>query len=142
MNDPAQESAFLGRGWAFPPAFDRFTCGAEMVQGDQDIEQSIRLIFGITPGQRQMLPPFGCDLAQFAFQPLDTSLATMIETVVSRALLDYEPRINVNSVTVVPGDDIGGQQIIITVAYSVRSTNRRYNLVYPYYLNEATGVPG
>ena len=142
MNDPAQESAFLGRGWSFPPAFDRFSRGVEMVQGEKDIEQSLRLIFGITPGQRQMLPQFGCDLAQFLFQPLDTSLETMIETVVSRALLDYEPRINVNGVTVTQGDDITRQEILIAVTYTVRSTNRRYNLVYPYYLNEATGIPG
>lgn len=142
MNDPAQSSAFLGRGWGFPPTFDRFTRGVELVQGDKDIDQSIRLIFGITPGQRQMLPPFGCDLRQFVFQPLDTSLATMIETVIRRALLDYEPRINVGAVTVVPGDDLERQEIQITVDYTVRTTNRRYNLVFPYYLNEATGMPG
>lgn len=142
MNDPAQNSAFLGRGWSFPPTFDRFTRGVELVQGDKDIEQSIRLILGITPGQRQMLPAFGCDLAQFLFQPLDTSMATMIETVIRRALLDYEPRINVNAVTVVEGEDAERQEIGITVDYSVRTTNRRYNLVFPYYLNEASGMPG
>lgn len=142
MNPPAKESAFLGRGWAFPPAFDPYLRGAEMVQGEQDIEQSLQLIFGITPGQRQMLPQFGCDLSQFVFQPLDTSLETMIENVVGRALLDYEPRINVNAITVVPGADSARQEVVITVNYTVRSTNRRYNLVYPYYLNEATGIPG
>ncbi len=141
MKQPAQDSAFLGRGWSFPPAFNRFTRGADMVQGETDIEQSIRLIFAITPGQRQMLPPFGCDLAQYVFQPLDLSLATMIETTIRRALLDYEPRINVLNVTAVPGSDTARQEVLVTVDYAIRSTNRRYNLVYPYYLNEATGIP-
>lgn len=142
MNTPAQDSGFLGRGWSFPPTFNRFTRGVEMVSGDTDIEQSLRLIFGITPGQRPLLPEFGCDLAQFLFQPLDTSMATMIETVVRRALLDWEPRINVNAVTVTPGADTARQEIRIAVDYAVRTTNRRYNLVFPYYLNEAAGLPG
>lgn len=142
MNAPVQDSGFLGRGWSFPPTFDRFTRGVELVQGDADIEQSLRLIFGITPGQRPLLPEFGCDLVQFLFQPLDTSMATMIETVVRRALLDWEPRINVNAVTVTPGADTARQEIRINVDYAVRTNNRRYNLVFPYYLNEAAGLPG
>lgn len=141
MNTPARDSGFLGRGWGFPPAFNRFTRGVEMVEGEADIHQSLNLIFTIAPGQRQMLPQFGCDLAQFVFQPLDLSLTTMIETTVRRALLDYEPRINVNNITVVPGADAARQEILITVDYTIRTTNRRYNLVYPYYLNEATGIP-
>ena len=141
MSAPAHESAFLGRGWSFPPSFDPVLHRANMVEGEADIVQSINLIFAITPGQRQMLPQFGCDLAQFVFQPLDLSLATMIETTIRRALLNYEPRINVNNVTAVAGADTARQEVLVTVDYTVRTTNRRYNLVYPYYLNEATGVP-
>ena len=142
MNDPAQDSAFLGRGWSFPPTFDLFTRGATMVNGDDDITQSIRLIFSITPGDRQMLPQFGCDLSQFVFGPIDTSIATMIETEIRMALLNYEPRINVDTVTVVPGNESDPYAILITIDYTVRSNNRRYNYVFPYYVNEATGIPG
>ena len=56
-------------------------------------------------------------------------------------MLDYEPRINVLNVTAVPGSDTARQEVLVTVDYAIRSTNRRYNLVYPYYLNEATGIP-
>jgi phage baseplate assembly protein W len=141
MNDPAAESSFLGRGWAFPPSFDHFSRTVGMVEGEDDIRQSISLILGIAPGERQMLPPFGTDMAQFVFGPLDLSVMTMIETELRSALLNYEPRINVEEISVEPATDNGRQAIIITIDYSVRSTNRRYNLVYPYYLNEATGIP-
>lgn len=141
MNSPAQESAFLGRGWSFPPTFSLFTGAAAMVDGDDDIRQSIKLIFQITPGDRQMLPQFGCDLSQFVFGPIDTSIATMIETEIRMALLNYEPRINVDAVNVVPGDAEQADAIIITIDYTVRTNNRRYNYVFPYYLNEATGIP-
>ncbi len=140
MNQPAADSSFLGQGWSFPPTFDLFSRGAALVQGDEDIEQSIRLIFHIAPGERQMLPPFGCDLRQFVFGPNDTSVEAMIESEVRAALRNYEPRIYVDLVTVEPGGDNGQSGIVITVDYTVSTTNRRYNLVFPYYLNEATGI--
>ena len=140
MNQPAADSSFLGQGWGFPPTFDRYSRGVELVQGDVDIEQSIRLIFGIAPGERQMLPAFGCDLSQFLFGPNDSTVQAMIESEVRAALRSYEPRIYVNTVTVEPMDNPTPQGMLITVDYSVSTTNRRYNLVYPYYLNEATGI--
>jgi len=141
MNKLAAESAFLGQGWSFPPMFDRFSRGVALVQGVEDIEQSIRLILGIAPGERQMLPAFACDLSQFVFGPDDPSVEAMIESEVAAALRNYEPRIYVERVTVVPDSDSAARGILITIAYTVCSTNRRYNLVYPYYLNEATGIP-
>jgi len=140
MNSTAADSSFLGQGWSFPPAFDRFTRGAAMVQGDTDIEQSIRLIFRIAPGERQMLPQFGCDLRQFVFGPNDSSVEAMIESEVRTALRNYEPRIYVEEVVVAPNPDEAQSGILITVEYTVSTTNRRYNLVFPYYLNEATGI--
>ncbi len=66
----------------------------------------------------------------------------MIESEVKTALLNYEPRINVETVTLTPELTAAYTAIIIGVTYTVRSTNRRYNLVYPYYVNEGAGVPG
>jgi hypothetical protein len=87
-----------------------------------------------------MLPQFGCNLAQFVFVALDTSVCTMIATEVRSALLAYEPRIDVSQVTVAPAADSHRNQILISIDYVVRSTNRRYNLVYPFYQNEDTGI--
>lgn len=140
MKKAATESAFLGQGWSFPPTFNRYHRGVLLVQGDDDIQQSIRLILSIAPGERQMLPPFGCDLSQFVFGPNDTTVAAMIETEVRTALRNYEPRIYVNTVTVEPQPDAAASAILITIDYTVSTTNRRYNLVFPYYLNEATGI--
>lgn len=140
MNSLTADSSFLGQGWSFPPAFDRFTRGVALVQGDADIEQSIRLIFRIVPGERQMLPPFGCDLRQFVFGPNDSSVEAMIASEIRAALRNYEPRIYVDEVSVNSDVDSGPSAILITVVYTVSTTNRRYNLVFPYYLNEATGI--
>ena len=148
---PVSDSRFLGTGWAFPITFALHPLGtkvsrpepqARMQVGEEDIRQSIRLIFGIAPGERQMLPDFGCDLSQFVFGPMDLSTRTMIATVVKRALLDYEPRINVLEVKVELENSAARSAILIGVDYVVRTTNRRYNLVYPYYLTDGSGVVG
>jgi phage baseplate assembly protein W len=155
MNHPpaaqVSDTQFLGTGWAFPITFDlhplkpkdgRPEPQARMREGEDDIKQSIRLIFGIAPGERQMLPAFGCDLSQFIFGPVDLSVRTMIGTVVKRALLDYEPRINVLDVRVVLENSAARSALLIEVEYVVRTTNRRYNLVYPYFLSDGSGVVG
>ena len=134
----AQASAFLGRGWSFPPAFDKAMApGAEMVEGVADIEQSIRLILGTTPGERTMLPKFGCALSGFLFRKVDLSTETMIRDAVSFALLHYEPRIIVNAIRV-SGAQANEGQIDLAIDYTVRATNSRANLVYPYCKAEGT----
>jgi phage baseplate assembly protein W len=140
MNNASADTAFLGQGWSFPPTFDRYSRGVALVPGVEDIEQSIRLIFSIAPGERQMLPQFACDLGQFVFGPNDSSVEAMIESEVRAALRNYEPRIYVEAVTVTPDPGNAPAGILIAVDYTVSTTNRRYNLVFPYYLNEATGI--
>ncbi len=54
MNDPAQNSAFLGRGWSFPPTFDRFTRGVELVQGERVLWQG--RLKRVMPGRSAALP--------------------------------------------------------------------------------------
>lgn len=141
MKTPAQHAAFLGRGWSFPPTFDELNLGVEMAAGEEDVRQALRLIFAVNPGERQMMPEFGCNLRQFAFATLNESVLTMIEQAVQSALLHYEPRIDVKRVSVAAGVGAESRGIVITVEYVVRTSNRRYNFVYPYYLNEATGIP-
>lgn len=138
----SKEPGFLGRGWAFPPAFDSFNGGAVMVSGEKSIQQSIRLILSILPGERPMVPDFGCNLHNYAFDRLDLSTATKLEAEVERALLHFEPRINVEKVSAEHGTDPASGVITITIDYVVRATNRRDNLVFPYYRNERTGIPG
>jgi phage baseplate assembly protein W len=52
---------------------------------------------------------------------------------VEEALNRWEPRINLESVTVErdPGDPA---TLLISIDYKVRATDSRFNLVYPFYL--------
>lgn len=130
-------ASFLGRGWAFPPAFGAGGASVDMVAGVEDIEQSLRIILGTTPGERVMAERFGCDLSRFLFEEIDQRLLTKLQRLVSDAVLELEPRVKLEGVQVTQDNATSGL-LSIRLTYTVRGTNSRFNMVFPYYLTEAT----
>ncbi|WP_299897929.1 GPW/gp25 family protein [uncultured Aquimarina sp.] len=130
---------FLGNGWSFPPAFG--IGGAEVIltSGEEDIKQSLQILLSTSLKERIMHPDFGCDLTQFLFEELDEKFANELSDMVSRAVLLYEPRIEVNNVAITDIDPQNGV-VHIDIDYMVRATNNRFNLIYPFYINEASSV--
>jgi phage baseplate assembly protein W len=126
---------FLGRGWAFPLAVapdDQVM----MVADAEDVRQSIRLILETDPGERVMRPDFGAGLRQMLFEPINTNTLAVIQHHVVDALVKWEPRIDVRDV-IVSAIDASSGRLAIKIDYVIRSTNTFYNLVYPFYLQEA-----
>ena len=139
------EETFLGRGWAFPPTFSRGGAGVGTVADEEDVRQSLEILLGTQPGERVMQELFGCDLASALFEELDEGLLNTINRLVEDAILYHEPRIRLEQVDVTPSDPASSAQaprtLLINVSYTIRSTNSRFNLVYPFYLQEAS-LPG
>ncbi|HEY6058435.1 MAG TPA: GPW/gp25 family protein [Candidatus Limnocylindrales bacterium] len=135
---------FIGTGWAFPLKVDN-TGGIGLVSKDPEIEQSIRLILGTTPGERPMRPEFGSHLADFVFSAADAETAGLIAADVQAALTRWEPRIEVSDVVVTPDPD-ETTVLYIDVRYTVGSTNDPRNLVFPFYVipveEQAVAVSG
>ena len=50
------EPAFLGRGWSFPPSFDHTTGQIRLVEGIEDINQSLEILLSTSLGERVMQP--------------------------------------------------------------------------------------
>jgi phage baseplate assembly protein W len=130
----ADVPTFLGRGFGFPPTF----AGGQvrMAADEQDIHESLLILFGTRPGERVLQPKFGLDLTPLLFEPLSTTLRTLLEDRIATALLIHEPRIRVLALVVDDSLALEGQ-LQIRLDYAVRSTNSRFNLVYPYYLGDA-----
>ncbi len=128
------EKAFLGVGWAFPPQLEVDGTQA-MVAYEEDIRQAIRIIMGTNPGERMMRPDFGAGLNTFVFEPVNTTTMALVKTRVQEALIDWEPRIDVEDVKVTT-DPSERNKLLIEVIYRVRATNTLHNLVYPFYLQE------
>ena len=136
MSDPG----FKGTGWAFPPSFGRGGATVATVSGDEDIVQSLHIILATETGERVMRPKFGCNLSAFVFEEIDQGLISRIIRTVSDAILHYEPRVVAEKVDAVP-DTENRSTLLIRVLYRSRITNARYNLVYPFYLDEAAAGP-
>jgi phage baseplate assembly protein W len=134
MTDTSNK-AFLGRGWAFPPAASGNSDVATVAYED-DIRQAILLILETDPGERVMRPDFGVGLRDFLFEPLNTTTMALVRHRTEQNLITWEPRINVKDVEVAlaPGQ-LG--VLLVTIRYQVRATNTFYNLVYPFYLQES-----
>lgn len=136
---PEEDRSFLGRGWAFPPEFDRVTGDVAMVSEDRDIRESLLILFSTAPGERVMLPEFGCDLHGSVFGGTDNSSLTHIKSLISDAILFFEPRIRLEEVQL-DTDRLLEGELQIMLDYTVLTTNSRSNMVIPYYLTEGTNV--
>lgn len=136
----ANERSFLGKGWAFPPGFTAGGADVELVSGPEDIHQSLQILFATQLGERVMREDFGCEMSSFVFEELDRELISALHDAVSDAVLYNEPRIELDRLEVSENESEQGQ-LLITLEYTVVSTNSRYNMVYPFYLNEAA-APG
>ena len=86
-----QTALFLGRGWSFPP---RFEAGAvRMVEDEEDIAQSLRILFGTHAGERALQPRYGLALGEQVFEPLSTTMRSLLLERIRTAILVHEPRI-------------------------------------------------
>ena len=133
-------SDVLGTGWHFPVAREGPPDEAtrlQMASGELSVRQSIEIILSTAKGERVMRPDFGCDLNKLLFAPNDRTTQALAEFEVREALRTWEPRIDVLDVNVTAAGN-RGEQLLIDIGYRVRSTDTRFNLVYPFYLDRPT----
>jgi len=135
-NAPDNTRKFLGVGWKFPLQVDARGRIAS-ARYEQRIEESIYLILSTAPGERVMMPRFGCSMHNMVFAPNNSSTRTLIVDQVRRALIDYEPRIDVLNVS---SETAEGQSnlLLIRVDYRIRGNNALANIVYPFYITEGS----
>ena len=136
MNGTNSEKAFLGQGWAFPPCLES-DGEIEIVVYEEDIRQAILIILRTSRRERVMRPDFGAGLEDFLFEPLNETTMQLVKTRVEESLIDWEPRIIVEEVTVTGEQEPAGK-LIIEITYRIRATNTLHNLVYPFYLQEGS----
>ena len=89
---------FIGRGWAFPPTFRKERCSVDMIEGKDNVQNSIAIILSTGVGERIMRPDFGANMERLLFSPLDATLTSLMRNIVEKAILFHEPRVNVNAV--------------------------------------------
>lgn len=134
-----KNESFLGRGWAFPPAFNYERGTLETVEDELDIKQSLGIILGTIPGERVMFPTFGCGIRQYVFEANSPTQISMLKDAIYDAILFNEPRIKLNKIEI--EDDKQNYGLMhIKINYTVIITNTRSNMVYPFYFKEGTNL--
>jgi len=126
------EKSFLGRGWKFPVQIGHD--GAFVLsEGNEDIREAILIVLKTARGERVMEPDFGCGIHDYVFEIVNQSTIIRMQEEIRKALLLYEPRIEVLKIA---GEYVGNGKLLFSIDYRVISTNSRYNLVYPFYMIE------
>lgn len=123
---------FLGVGWTAPVSLSA-TGQVELAHEEAAVRQSIWMILSTAPGERLMRPDFGCGIHDLVFAPNSAETIGQLMSAVSQALISWEPRIDLENVDVFAEPE-QPSCLIIQIHYRVRSTNNRFNLVYPFYL--------
>ena len=123
---------FEGRGWRFPISLDDAGAIAEAREEDK-VRQSIEIILRTAPGERVMRPDFGCGIHDLVFDTVSGAMIGRVATVVANALATFEPRIDVLNIN--PQQDTEDPtRLLIEINYRLRSSNSRFNLVFPFYV--------
>ena len=134
-----EKISFIGRGWSFPPEFNRHTGSVKMLEDEADIDSSLEILLSTRLGERIMLPDYGCNLDEMLFNPVDLTLKTYVADMIETAILYYEPRIDVNKIEIDDSLETEGV-LMINIDYTVRATNSRRNKTYPFYKEEGNEI--
>lgn len=135
----AGDQQFLGIGWGFPVTFENQGRSVVVAEAEEDIRQSLEILLSTRVGERVLNPTFGWKRDALMFEPLSTSFAAYLAREIENAILFFESRIELNRINF---DDSTEQEglILIRLDYTVRTTNTRTNLVYPFYVDQATNA--
>jgi hypothetical protein len=116
----------------FPMRVD--TAGSiAMSSGVEELDSAIRMVLITAPGERLMRPNFGCRIWELLFEPINANTIGLMAVAVREALGQWEPRVDVESVSVEPLDGADGK-VLIHIGYVVKATNDLRNLVFPFYV--------
>lgn len=129
----SKSKAFLGVGWSFPlkPVGGKLRWASY----DERVEQAIGIVLLTGKGERVMLPEFGAGLRNYVFEPNSVATHRALEREVRKALVDWEPRIDVKQV-VASASPEQSNLVLLEISFVVRATNTFYNRVFPFYLVE------
>jgi phage baseplate assembly protein W len=79
-----------------------------VVQGLDDVEQCIAIILTTPKGSDPLRPTFGTDLWRFIDNPIGFAIPAVVREVTGSISM-WEPRITLQSVSVVPANDLSSQ---------------------------------
>lgn len=108
-----------------------------MTEEAEDINNSLSILLSTIVGERVMDMSYGCNLEDMVFETLDTSVITYLKSKITKAVLFYEARIEIEKIEI-NTTGIPEGVILIEIDYIISATNSRFNFVYPFWRQEGT----
>jgi phage baseplate assembly protein W len=110
-----------------------------MVEGRESIRQAILLLLSTQPGERIMRPEYGCELYRLIFMSNDDTTAGLAIHYIRRALLRWEPRIDILRLDAARHPDTPNM-LYISLEYRVKLIQQleSLNFLIPLYGGEVT----
>lgn len=87
---------------------------------EQAIKNSLINIFSTIPGERFLIPKFGCNLLDFIFTSVSTATMTMIQQRILDAVKIWEPRVKIKEPVTIVGNPDTHEYIISLIVYIPR----------------------
>lgn len=94
------------------------------------ISNSLNSLFTYNKGERILNQEYGCDLRQYLYEPINNSTASAIGLEITNALKDWEPRIKLENLNIIPRYEDNEYRIVIL--YSVPALNARKTYTFEY----------
>lgn len=77
----------------------------KILYDEETVIQSIRTIFATISGER-VRNPIGSTLIRMLFEPMTDYTAMAINRIAAQVIIDYEPRVTINSISVEPNYEL------------------------------------
>ncbi|EDP57974.1 hypothetical protein AND4_05369 [Vibrio sp. AND4] len=111
--------------WCFPIKFS--LDGVEMTSSLQEnVEQSLDVLFHTLTGERVIFKNYGNDLHSFLFANIDSALISEIETMIYETVLRYEPRVEITNISIQP-DSVTASLLKVRLDYQLRDSEQVYS---------------
>lgn len=81
------------------------------------IKNSIRNILTTKKGEKILAPEFGSSLEQYLFEPINEVYGRMIGQEILTSIENFEPRVNVTKIKVVPEPDNNQYQVLLIYSF-------------------------
>ncbi|MDO4292942.1 MAG: GPW/gp25 family protein [Eubacteriales bacterium] len=127
------DQLFLGTGMKFPPQVNKTTGRFLTASGSQSVKESIYLILMTQRTERFMRPEFGSNILSYTFADMGSGMLTMMASDLTDTITQQEPR--VTDVDVEMDGESRPGCLFINIGYTIRESNVRENMVFPFYLN-------
>ena len=97
----------------------------------------MQIVLGTRPGERVMQESFGCDLNIVMFEEMSRGMANTLEHLIRESIILHEPSAKIDEINIQRNDQDAGC-VFVNIYYTISGTNSRFNMVFPFYLTEAT----